>query len=83
MQGSNANYYTVIIAVVFCIQAVAMDRLYCRMGHTCLLILQRVLYWYVTTMSMVQCVMTSGMTLRLEWCVASLDSQMKVCFFVW
>ena len=60
-----------------------MDKSYYIMGHTYLPISLKALYWCATTMSMVQCVMTSGMTLRLQSSVASLDSQRKVSCFVY
>ena len=55
-----------------------MVAFYYKMEHTHLLISAKALYLCVMTMSMVQCVMTSGMTLRHTLCAHSLDSQMEV-----
>ena len=58
---------------------VAMVMFCYKMERTHLLISLEALYWCATTMSMVRCVMTSGMTLRLEWFAISLDTLLEVC----
>ena len=59
-------------------QPAMMVNFYYKMEHTHLLISLKALYLCAMMMSMVQCVMTSGMTLRQTLFVHSLDSQMEV-----